>query len=30
MAEELILGFPLEQHHMNKMRKVKEGLPSKD
>jgi hypothetical protein len=28
--EELIPGFPLGQHRMNKMRKVKGGLPSKD
>jgi hypothetical protein len=30
MVEELIPGFPLEQHRMNKTRKVKEGLLSKD
>jgi hypothetical protein len=30
MAEELIPYFLLEQCHMNKTCKVKEGLPSKD
>jgi hypothetical protein len=30
MVKELIPGFPLEQHHMNKTYKVKGGLPSKD
>jgi hypothetical protein len=29
MAEELVPSFPLEQHHVNKKRKVKRGLPSK-